>query len=421
MEQLRASSVPASLIACRIGGEQMCISSITPHSVDLAFAPPLSDDATLVFSLYQPKTGKYRTLSVAARRDADGVRYTFDDAACASAIRETLEIWSEYVNMKRFSQSDRFAEKYLGYPKDTDAYFDSIEAQFSAWFAGFSVDPMQLSGMEIALMIEFPSAWENYLSNSLLLFSEKYAKSKQLDAHFFDALNVRRLYIGSEHCFHLFPDDEALRSIARKAKSEGVALSFCTSIVHQSQMEEAKRRLRLIAEICPDSEVIVNDWGILKLLSESDGVISAFGTILNRFRRDARMAWKAGIRENQRLIEQNALNDAAFFELLTDFGVQRFEYACAPHMQLPQGAKSLHFPFYTTNASAFCPLKAYIETGFRGRQREAENCPIYCEDNAFLYPKPLSMLHRARSLLAAERSLPDTVYLKQFDRLVFNF
>lgn len=425
MEQLCASSVPASLIACRINGEQLCISRITPHSVDFAYAPPLPDEATLVFSLYQPKIGAYQTLSVRAHQcvqpsDAS-VRFGFADELCANAIRETLAVWSEYINMKRFSQSEGFAEKYLGYPKDADDYFDDLKAQYSAWFANFSVDCKQLSHMEVALMLEFPSAWKAYLAEPLPVFLKKYAESKQLDAHFFDALNVRRFYIGSEHCFFLFPDEETLSAIARKAKSEGVALSFCTSIVHQSQMDEVRRRLDLIAEACPNAEVIANDWGVLKLISGNDRITPAFGTIINRFRRDPRMDWKAGMQENRHLIEQNALNDPSFCRLLADFGVRRFEYACQAHMLLPQGAKSLHFPFYTTNTSAFCPLKAYIETGFRGRQCEETHCQIYCEDNAFLYPKPLSMLHRARSLLALEHSLPDAACLKQFDRLVFNF
>lgn len=425
MEQLRASSVPSSLIACRIDAEQMCISCITPHSVDFAFAPPLPDKLQLLFSFYQPKIGAYRTLSVCACKCAQthdsSVRFTFDDDACAHAIREALEIRAEYVNMMLFSDSECFAEKYLSYPKNTDDYFESLAEQYSAWFSDFFVDSAALSQTEIALMAEFPSVWNAYSAQPLPVFLKTRAKSKQLPEHFFDTLNVRRLYLGSEHCFHLFPDDEILRTIACKAKNEGVALTFCTSIVHQSQAKEAKRRLRLIAELCPASEVIVNDWGILNTLCGENRIMPVFGTIINRFRRDARSAWKAGMRENHRLIEENALNDPVFRRLLTDCGVRRFEYACNPQMTLPSGAKSLHFPFYTMNTSAYCPLKAYIETGLRGRQCEADSCPAYCEQNVFLYPKSLDMLHRTRSLLGVERNFPNTQYLRAFDRLVFNF
>ncbi|MBQ3574485.1 MAG: hypothetical protein IJA26_02360, partial [Clostridia bacterium] len=239
---------------------------------------------------------------------------------------------------------------------------------------------------------------------------------------FFENTTIERLYIGSEHCFHLFPDEKMLAAIICKANVESIRLSFATSIVHQAQLSTAIRRLDTIAALYPRAEIIVNDWGMLNVLKDfRESLTPVFGTLINRFRRDARLEWKAGMRENVSLLSENALNDVPFMEFLLSLGVQRFEYACSPEMQLPEGKKSLHFPFYPTNTSAFCPLKAYIESGSRGKQRETHACPAYCENNAFLYPKALNMIHRMRSIFALERALPDAGYLNMFDRLVFNF
>ena len=231
-----------------------------------------------------------------------------------------------------------------------------------------------------------------------------------------------RIYIGSEYCFHLFPDEDQLTGIIEKAKQEGLSLSFNTSILHQTQLDAARRRLDVISTLCPGAEIIANDFGMLNMLQPyRNTLIPVYGTLLNRFRRDTRMKWKAAYGEKGHLLSENALNDPAFLSFLSSLGVRRFEYAAGTKMSLPEGKKSLHFPFYPTNVSAYCPLKAYIESGSRGMQAESTSCPAYCENNAFLYPEPLRMIHRMRGILAAEQNFPDEAYLCGFDRLVFNF
>jgi len=430
MEYERASHVPSGLIACRIGGETAAISEITPRSVSLHCNSALPDSAQLQFAFYRPEKGAYESLTVHAVQDGQvrsdngcgSVRFHFDDAACAAMIRRTLAVWSEYVQMKITSGPESFAEKYLGYPKDTEEYFSSADAQYEVWFSDFRIDSEKIRAMEVALVLDAPSLWNAFINLPINDFTAFYTMQKHLPPSFFDFMRIKRLYIGSEHCFLRFPDEKALTLITEKASQQGIRLSFVTSPTHQSQVQDMQRRLDDIARIAPGSELIANDWGVLKLLQSMNGQLTpVLGTLLNRFRRDPRMQWKAGIREKGALLRQNALNDPAYYAFLKSLGINRFEYACSPQMQLPEGTKSLHFPFYTTNVSAYCPLKAYIETGSRGAQREDAACPGYCESNALLYPKALNMIHRGRSIAALEEIFPDVSFLSEFDRLVFNF
>jgi len=430
MDHERATGIPSGLIACRFGGAQLHIEEITPRSLTVCHDMPLPDSCRLELSFYHPENGAYHHLSADAQKDgqtlgekaAGSVRFVFDDAACAEEIRRTLRIWSEYVNMRLSGEAECFAEKYLGYPQDTDAYCESMEEQYRLWFSHLQIDAGLLCSMECALVLELPSLWKSYIAHPFPLFLTEYAKAKRLPEDFFASVPISRLYIGSEQCFHLFPDEDMLAEIVQKAKYENIALSFSTPVVHQSQIPAMRRRLDIISALYPNAEIIANDWGMLNILNDyHESLTPVFGTLINRFRRDARLKWKAGIRENTELLSKNALNDASFINFLLSLGMQRYEYACSPEMHLPEGKKSLHFPFYATNTSAYCPLKAYIESGSRGRQCESDSCPAYCEDNAFLYPKSLNMIHRMRSIFALEEEFPDAEYLRGFDRLVFNF
>lgn len=427
MEHARAFSPPSGLIACRIGTRQLRIVSITPCSVDLDCDFPLPDQTDLRFSFYQIKSGAYRSFSVCARKDATtpALRFVFQHSACADAIRKTLADWSEYVNMKLFSHPDdpeAFAKKYLGYPADDESFCETIADQYHEWFVDLHLCATTLPCSEIALTLDLPSAWNAYLAQPLPDFLHHFALSKHLPAAFLDSIPLQRLYIGSEHCFHLFPDQATLAALLCKAQKERLALSFCTPIVHQAQTPEMQRRLSSIVQLSPHAETIFNDWGVLSLLRSRFPTLSpVLGTLLNRFRRDARLPWKAGISQNEALISQNALNDSTYLTLLSSHGVERFEYACGTLMRPVGKSRSLHFPFSPTNTSAYCPLRAYIETGARGKQGPSAVCGAYCENNFFLYPSSLSMLQRGCSLFHVSRALPEPSYLRRFDRLVLNF
>ena len=125
---------------------------------------------------------------------------------------------------------------------------------------------------------------------------------------------------------------------------------------------------------------------------------------------------------------QYSFNADFYQEFLREsFGIERAEWESCGYMQdIPAGKNSLHFPFYQTNTSQYCPLYAVQKEGDRGRQRLVYKCPQYCKNAAFLYPKHLNMIGRYNSLFALDRDfLEDSEQLKRYtdsniDRLVLN-
>lgn len=96
-------------------------------------------------------------------------------------------------------------------------------------------------------------------------------------------------------------------------------------------------------------------------------------------------------------------------------------------IKIPEGKHSLHMPFYLTNMSQYCPLYAMCTKMDRGSQRLVKNCPKYCTDYIFSYPKHLNMVGRYNCLFAFDDTLlRDCENLKYYlkdgiDRIVLNF
>ena len=175
-------------------------------------------------------------------------------------------------------------------------------------------------------------------------------------------------------------------------------------------------------------EVIVNDWAMPILLQGKPHLKPVLGVLLNKRRKDVRLPYKHGIGNHVDSLAENNLNCGFYQDYLKNtFDIQRFEFeSCGYKVTIPDGHHSLHLPFFQTNTSQYCTLYAVCRYGDRGKQKLPENCPKYCEQKVFLYPKHLKMVGRYNSLfgydekiLWDEKQLQD--YLEQgIDRIVVN-
>lgn len=59
---------------------------------------------------------------------------------------------------------------------------------------------------------------------------------------------------------------------------------------------------------------------------------------------------------------------------------------------------ALYLPYFQTNLGTFCPLAAAVKTGERGMQERKKDCPHYCREAGFLYPKHLRTVGRYNGL-----------------------
>lgn len=349
-------------------------------------------------------------------------------------VQKLVRQYSKYIRLK-LEDDGELESELTGYPSEFDGeHCSSLEEQRQYWFAekaGSAEINMEIpEHTEFAIELDCPERYTAYLQKSLPEFYHDYLRKNHLQGSGLEARIPDRIYIGNQFCHLLFPEEELLFAMLEKAKKEFTAVTLSFTYVREILLEDTFALLRKIDHWCSKNELemecVVNDWGMADFIrKETKHLLPCLGTLLNKRKKDPRINYKKGERD---LYSQNSFNADFYQEFLREsFGIERAEWESCGYMQdIPVGKNSLHFPFYQTNTSQYCPLYAVQKEGDRGRQRLVYKCPQYCKNAAFLYPKHLNMIGRYNSLFALDRDfLEDSEQLKRYtdsniDRLVLN-
>lgn len=425
--------LPYGLAALQVNGVQQHIAELSPRGVVVRAMTPVAADAVLRFSFYRPETASYEPVEVHAyvvesvqRQDgAVLTRLSFlENAALARAVRRVLNDYARYVQLRSEYGASGYGSALGICPADDGPFHESIAAQRAAWHAALlRRGPILPGNREVAVCLDTPQMVSLYLKTPGECFMQAYMKAKHIPEELLRGCAPSRLYVGNMHCALLFPDEETLWAVMDKARAEGMALTLVTAQLREDAVASMRALLAKIAKHAPERmEIVFNDWGMLMLLQQHlQALEPVLGTRLNPRRKDPRMGCKAGAERQAALLAENALSGAGYRAYLRRFGVSRYEFeTCGVNFHAPPGQHSIHLPYYQTNTSMYCPLRACCETGDRGMQSPDTNCPAYCERNGFLYPAQLKLEGRFNSLIALDNS-PDWQVLEAFNRWVLNF
>lgn len=347
-------------------------------------------------------------------------------------VRRLIGQYSRYIRLKLMEDDGELAKALTGYPAEKDLVEAcSLEEQKRRWFSELPVDGVFPEFPSLALELDRPELYRKYLSMEIGEFSAGYWPSNGLGEHPLARRTPDRLYIGNSFCHLLFPEKSQLFALLEKALREGLSVTLSFSYIRDFLLESTEELLDELSAWCGQKErwleLLVNDWGLAELLRKkrSPYLEPVLGPLLNKRKKDPRLAWKTGSLES---LAENSLNADFYREFLVEeLGIRRYEWeACGYPVKLPPGNHSLHLPFYQTNTSQFCPLAAGILRKDRGKQKLPENCPHFCETYAYLYPEHLAMAGRYNSLFALDREiLKNPEHLEAYrqqgvDRLVIN-
>jgi len=208
---------------------------------------------------------------------------------------------------------------------------------------------------------------------------------------------VSRLYFGQEFCEHLIPSCDDLEKALSVARESGLHFTYVTGYVTDDGLAVTRRNLAWLAEHSPDSEVVVNDWGVLAMLAEEFPTLQpVLGRLQIKQQRMARFTTKApqvsmrGVNapEADVLGRQIAalrrlnLSIPEYRQRLQGLGVKRFDLDIVPQgVEIPAGAwgfgVSCYYPWGYVTGSRNCytagmldPRRSYVVTGAR--------CPAPC-------------------------------------------
>lgn len=316
--------------------------------------------------------------------------------------------YSRYIHLKIEEDDSGLAEELIGYPADQDAVFsESLEQQKKEWFRNVPTEKLSevlRKAPEFALELDHPALYEKYLKADISVFMGNYWIQNGFPEAVPDVI-PDRLYIGNQFCHLLLPEEECLFQLMEKAWREKIKLTLVYTYIREDMLKTTEDLLEKVDNWCNEkqvtAEIIINDWAMVEILRKYPKHLSpVLGTLLNKRKKDPRMKYKKG---NKMLYEQNNLNAEFYREFLAEkCNIYRYEWeSCGYAQNFPRfsnGKNSLHFPFYQTNTSQFCPLYAVCTEGERGKQKLVTKCPHFCEQNTLLYPKHLHMVGRYNSL-----------------------
>ncbi len=359
------------------------------------------------------------------------------------AVQKLYVAYDHYIQKKLAGDDAALSEDYTGYPaKLDDAITTDFARQRAEWYQNIDTDAVRETGLlhmlrerqtELAVELDCPELYEQYLDQDAAVFYENYWKEHGLSGHPLAQYLPERLYIGNQFCPHLIPDWEKLKELLDKAEREHLSITLMFSYLREERIADTRKLLDQIAAWCDRAqtriEIVAGDWGMFSLICERKTWFEPVpGVLLNKRRKDPRVRYKIGVSGEHEPPAENALNSSFYRAYLKKaYGITRFEQeSCGYCIQLPEGKNSIHFPFYQTNTSQYCPLYARCKEGSRGRQREMEVCPRYCRDYVFSYPDHLHMVGRYNSLFSYDTQIltEDTLLFYYIahgaDRIVLN-
>lgn len=431
--------IPFGLLAGFYGEKEIRITKLAEEGFCFRTAseiPELREKLRLCF--YNMKENRYQEVTVLpetwkVEEQADfftGYAVTVQQEDYCQAVRRLFWQYDRYICLKLEEDDSSLAEQMTGYPVGGDEIFaDSFQEQMEEWFGGeigkseTSLERWQAEP-EFALELDHPHAYTQFLNQKQDAFLKDYQNHYPAFRDWLQGRKTDRIYIGNAFCHLLFPEQELLFALLEKAKKESLQVTLTFSYVREYQLEQTEKLLRKLQQWCRNQntklEIEINDWAMADMLKCGfPDLIPCYGRMLNKRKKDPRMAYKKGKTE---LLKQNHLNADFYREYLErEFGIHRFEWeSCGYEQQFPEkmiaektadfaekmtAENHLHLPFYQTNTSQYCTLYAGSTYGDRNRQQLLTSCDKRCEWQAYLYPRHLNMVGRGNSLFGKDSEI----------------
>ncbi|MBM7866233.1 hypothetical protein GTO89_07980 [Heliobacterium gestii] len=137
----------------------------------------------------------------------------------------------------------------------------------------------------------------------------------------------KRLYFGTEFCQRKLPSLSALSQALNWCKTQQMAMTLVTPYVSDLGLAQVSLLLKEFRQHHPQGEVVVNDWGVFRLVSEYR-LTPVIGRLLVKTLRDPRMPES----------DEEIPIERGFFErVLAPKGVARVETDLPVGSQRPQG------------------------------------------------------------------------------------
>ncbi len=213
--------------------------------------------------------------------------------------------------------------------------------------------PQDLSELDACLNLETTRAGR---------LGELQSEAREATFAAFGPPRFTRLYYGIEFCERLLPTGPQTRRAYEAAAARRLHLSLLTPYATDSGLDRLRPIFAWLAALNDTTiEVVVNDWGVLRLLRrEFPGLHPVLGRLMNRMLRDPRIAGRFAMPQAPpaalQALRQSAASAAVFRRFLGRLGVTTVEFD-----NVFQGL-DMDFREFGLSASLYIPY-GYVATG----------------------------------------------------------
>jgi hypothetical protein len=229
----------------------------------------------------------------------------------------------------------------------------------------------------------------------------------------------QRIYYGAEFCEHLIPRPDRLRRVLAAAREETpLPVSLLTHYVTDRGLEKLRPLLAAAEECGEGTEVVVNDWGVLRMARrEFPGLRLVLGRLMNKMMRDPRVApfYADGPAEGLKALSQSSATLPIYRRFLVEMGVGRIELdALYQGIDLELGATglqgTLYLPFGYVASGRIC-LSGSLHLPKEDKFRFDLGCRHECQDYTVELKNSRSPYQESRELALYQRG--NTVFYPQ--------
>lgn len=181
-----------------------------------------------------------------------------------------------------------------------------------------------------------------------------------------------RIYVGDEFCVHRLPRLDELDDLVQSANARQWQVSFLTPPLTDQGLERCARLFDYLQQKLPQTEVVVNDWGVLSFLKENYPSFQlSVGRLLNKGFKDPRLSDATSASrfsaETAALFNRSTFDFAALQQKLFELQVRRLERDVLPYEDLEierlKGlSTSVYFPFGYITTGRICWIASFNET-----------------------------------------------------------
>ncbi|RMF93151.1 MAG: hypothetical protein D6734_10765 [Candidatus Schekmanbacteria bacterium] len=242
--------------------------------------------------------------------------------------------------------------------------------------------------------------------------------------------NATRIYYGCEFCERLIPNLSSVERVLEFCRERNLAFSFVTPYCTDKGLSKLKEIFTVLEnqKNSPSIEVIINDWGVVRLLkNEFPSLSPVLGRLMTKVKRGPRLLPILGYipKKTREYYCSTNLDVEAYKRVLKEFNIERVEldniYQGYFTKSIPRDLRvSLYMPFSFVSTTRFC-LTAGCEDEENFERVGIIECKRECENYTFILRSkgmPVPLIRKGNSIFSKNATPPYILNNGLIDRVV---